>query len=63
MDKRINRFKICDFRFFPYLATVFERLPETVRDEVLNDERFQILADEDMANVAALRYDFGKPAN
>ncbi|MGD1967436.1 MAG: hypothetical protein PVI32_00570 [Desulfobacterales bacterium] len=63
MDKRINRFKICDFRFFPYLSTVFERLPQTVRDEVLNDESFQILADEDMFNADALRYDFGKPVN
>jgi hypothetical protein len=63
MDKRINRFKICDFRFFPYLSTVFERLPQTVRDEVLNDESFQILADEDMFNAGVLRYDFGKPVN
>ena len=63
MDKRINRFKICDFRFFPYLTIVFERLPETVRDEVLNDEHFQILADEDMFDAGALRYDFGKPVN
>jgi hypothetical protein len=42
---------------------VFERLPQTVRDEVLNDESFQILADEDMFNADALRYDFGKPVN
>jgi hypothetical protein len=63
MDNRINRFKICDFRFFPYLSTVFERLPQTVRDGVLNDEHFQILADEDMFNAGALRYDFGKPVN
>ena len=63
MDRRINRFKICDFRFFPYLSTVFERLPQTVRDEVLNDAHFQILADEDMFNAGALRYDFRKPVN
>ncbi len=61
MDKSINRFKICDFRFFPYLTTVFERLPEAVRDEVLNDERFQILVDEDMFDAAVLRYDFANP--
>jgi uncharacterized membrane-anchored protein YjiN (DUF445 family) len=61
MDKRIDRFKICDFRFLPYLTTVFERLPKTVRDEVLNDERFQILADEDVLNAGVLRYDFRNP--
>lgn len=61
MDKRINRFKICDFRFYPYLERVFERLPEEVREKVLNDTRFQILADEDMLNASVLRYDFGNP--
>ena len=61
MDKRINRFKICDFRFYPYLARVFERLPEEVREKILNDTSFQILADEDMLNASVLRYDFGNP--
>ena len=61
MDKRMNRFKICDFRFYPYLAKVFERLPEEIREKVLNDTGFQILADEDMLNACVLRYDFGTP--
>ena len=61
MDKRINRFKICDFRFYPYLARVFERLPGEVREKVLNDTSFQILADEDLLDACVLRYDFGNP--
>lgn len=61
MDKRINRFKICDFRFYPYLARVFERLPGEVREKVLNDTGFQILTDEDILNACVLRYDFGDP--
>ena len=61
MDKRINRFKICDFRFYPYLAGVFERLPEEVREKILNDTSFQILADEDMLKACVLRYDFANP--
>ncbi|MGD2188145.1 MAG: hypothetical protein PVI71_18590 [Desulfobacterales bacterium] len=61
MDKRIKRFKICDFRFYPYLAKVFERLPEEVREKTLNDMSFQILADEDMLTSSVLRYDFGNP--
>jgi hypothetical protein len=61
MDKRINRFKICDFRFYPHLAKVFERLPEDVRDKVLNDTSFQILTDEDMLNACVLRFDFENP--
>ncbi|MGD8992898.1 MAG: hypothetical protein PVI00_15685 [Desulfobacterales bacterium] len=61
MDKRINRFKICDFRFYPYLAAVFERLPEAARDKILSDESFQILTDEDIFNAYMLRYDFANP--
>jgi len=63
MDKRIHRFKICDFRFYPYLARVFERLPEEVREKVLNDTSLQILTDEDMLNACVLRYDFKNPVN
>ena len=37
MDKRIDRFKLCDLRFFPYLRGIIERLPEDVREDVLND--------------------------
>ena len=61
MDKRINRFKICDFRFYPYLARVFERLPEEVREKVLNDTSFQIIADEDILDACVLRYGFRNP--
>ncbi len=61
MDKRINRFKVCDFRFYPYLAAVFERLPEAARDKILSDESFQILTDEDIFNAYLLRYDFASP--
>ena len=37
MSERIQRFKLCDIRFFPYLRGVIERLPEEVREIVLND--------------------------
>ncbi len=61
MDKRINRFKICDFRFYPYLASVFERLPEEVREKVLSDKSFQILTDDEILDACVLRYDFRNP--
>ena len=61
MDKKINRFKICDFRFYPYLAKVFDRLPEEVREKVLNESSFQILADEDMLDACVLQYEFETP--
>jgi len=61
MDKRIDRFKLCDLRFFPYLRGIIERLPEDVREDVLNDKSFQILTDDDASNACVLRYRFSDP--
>ena len=61
MDKRINRLKLCDLRFFPHLKRVIERLPEDVREDVLNDKSFQILTDDDALNASVLRYRFSDP--
>ena len=61
MDKRINRFKLCDLRFNPYLRRVIERLPEAVREIVLNDMSFQILTDDEVLEALVLRYEFGAP--
>lgn len=61
MDERINRFKLCDFNFHSYLADVCKRLPEQVRNEVLDDTRFQILTDDDALKACVLRYRFSEP--
>ncbi len=61
MSKRIQRFKLCDLRFHPYLKRVIERLPEEVREIVLNDMSFQILTDDDIFEALILRYEFGAP--
>jgi hypothetical protein len=61
MDRRMNRFKLCDFRFLPYLRSVIERLPEKIREIVLNDKSFQILTDDEILEACVLRYDFGAP--
>ena len=61
MSKRIQRFKLCDLRFHPYLKSVIERLPEEVREIVLNDMSFQILTDDDIFEACVLRYEFGAP--
>jgi len=61
MSTRIQRFKLCDLRFHPYLKKVIERLPEAVREIVLNDMSFQILTDDDIFEALVLRYEFGAP--
>ena len=61
MDERVKRFKLCDLNFYPYLSSVIERLPEEVRDEVLDDTSFQILTDEDALKSCVLRYRFSEP--
>jgi hypothetical protein len=61
MDKRMNRFKLCDLRFCPYLARVIVRLPEDVREMVLNDRSFQIITDDEVIDALVLRYEFGVP--
>ena len=61
MSERIQRFKLCDLRFHPYLTKVIERLPEDVREIVLNDMSFQILTDDEIFEELVLRYEFGAP--
>ena len=61
MSQRIQRFKICDLRFHPYIKRVMERLPEEVREIVLNDMSFQILTDDEIFEACVLRYEFGTP--
>jgi hypothetical protein len=61
MDQRINRFKLCDLRFYPYLRRIIERLPKEAREDVLNDKSFQILTDDDAPNACVLRYRFSHP--
>jgi hypothetical protein len=61
MDKRIDRFKLCDLRFLPHLNRVIERLPENVQEDLLNDKSFQILTDDDALDACVLRYRFSYP--
>ena len=61
MDKRIDRFKLCDLRFYPYLRRIIERLPEEVKEIVLNDLSLQILTDDEVPEALVLRYEFGAP--
>ncbi len=61
MDKRITRFKHCDPRFYPYLENVFKRLPAEVKENVLNNEAFQIVSHDDFHEMCMLSYQFDHP--
>ena len=62
MDQRYARFKFCDSRLLPYLEKVMIRLPPEVKEDVLNAQALQILADEDSLDACARRYEFESPA-
>ncbi len=62
MDKRILKFKLCDSRFFSYLENVLNRLPEEVKEYILNSEDFQILSSEDFHEAYGLYWNFDNPA-
>jgi hypothetical protein len=62
MDQRLARFKFCGSKFFPYLEKVLDRLPDKVKEGVLNNGRLQILADEDAPGTCVRRYVFDQPA-
>jgi hypothetical protein len=61
MDSRMERFRQCDSRIYPYLQRVSERLPEQVKEDILNNPGFQILADESISDTCGLRYEFDPP--
>jgi len=62
MDQRFARFKFCDSRLFPHLEKVMNRLPDKIKEDVLNDQALQILADEDALDACVRRYAFDRPA-
>jgi hypothetical protein len=43
MDERLKRFRACDHRLYPYIEKVLGRVPEEVKERVLNDASFQFI--------------------
>ena len=62
MDQRLARFKFCDTKLLPYLEKVINRLPDKIKEDVLNNNALQILADEDALDACVRRYAFDQPA-
>jgi len=60
MRKEILRFKRCDDRFYPYIESALDRMPEEVKEALLNDEGFEILSSDDFNTAHGLYYNFDK---
>ena len=58
MQNLKDRFEHCDPRFFSYIGKVLERLPPDVKKEILDDQRFQLLADEAFHEACVWRHRF-----
>lgn len=61
MDERLNRFKFCDPWLYPYLDKVFSRLPENLREEILNNEGFQIISNATLPDICGHCFHFDQP--
>ena len=61
MDERINRFRYCDSRFYKYLDQVLQRMPESIREEIMSKENIQIVAQPDLPDICGRRYEFDAP--
>lgn len=61
MDQRLSRFQFCDSWLYPFLDRVFSRLPENLREEILNDEGFQIISDATLPDICGHCFQFDQP--
>ena len=61
MEERLSRFKFCDSWLHPYLDRVFSRLPENLREEILNNKSFQIISNATLPDICGHCFHFDQP--
>jgi hypothetical protein len=61
MEREIDRFVYCDPGFYPYLEEVLARFPEGIREDILSDKSFQIVAKKSFNERYISRYIFKMP--
>jgi hypothetical protein len=61
MDERLSRFKYCDSWLYPYLDRIFLRLPENLREEILNNKGFQIISNATLSDICGHFFHFDQP--
>jgi hypothetical protein len=63
MENIMQRFEHCDPRFYPHIEKVVARLPHEVKDKLLDDRGFTILAGDDLLALCVVRYEFDYPVD
>ena len=61
MDERLSRFQFCDAWLYPYLDRVLLRLPANLREEILNNEGFQIFSNAALPDICGQCFQFDQP--
>ena len=61
MDDKLSRFKFCDSWLYPNLDKVLLRLPKNLREEILNNEGFQIISNANLSDICGHCLHFDQP--
>jgi hypothetical protein len=61
MEKRILRFKYCDSKFYPYLEKVLNRLPDEIKEDILNNKNLQVLGKKNFLLAFGIYLKFDEP--
>jgi len=58
-----ERFRYLDPRFFPYLERILNRVPPGVKEDILKQDDFQLIADDGFLDQCVLRQTFKQPVH
>jgi hypothetical protein len=61
METLQERFRYLDPRFFPYVERVLNRVPPGVKEDILKQNDFQLIADDGFLDQCVLRQTFTQP--
>ena len=61
MASGASRFTYCDKRFYPYLDKVLGQIPDDLGEEILTDQKLEIISDEDILVAKSRNFSFHQP--
>jgi len=63
MAVAVSRFSYCDKRFYPYLEKILNQLPDDMSNDILGDEKLQLISDENHLSAASMNFTFTPEVN